>query len=391
LRENETPKLLFASNKDHKFVPFVKVSYQYAWEAQKDAVKMLRRAYHVKLINRYKKEAQDSTRPVIMDIAAEQMLINHYVNLLGMMEDLSRGAKGEKESEEDAKKQVDMIVSELEGALRQVKEKKYLSKLVSLLRGFKKLRRKYFGVKETKTAALKEVDDAAVDELLYDYGQRVCEAVQEYHKGAICFVHHSRNGGEIVIKEIKDVNGEEDDLYETILKVRVNENANVDIVIPYGRLSRLYPFYSVEFYQRYWKPIIESIGHFYLDDANVLLVPEKSPLPDISNGEDTHTLEGWNLEKNGEEKVDISFRGEKPIWIFEASRTTKTAKVQSKYTEQDYLNSVVKCIDSNLESIHGRTGAVIQIIPLTDMIELDVDFGRGLGIVRLTEDQVEII
>ena len=76
--------------------------------------------------------------------------------------------------------------------------------------------------------------------------------------------------------------------------------------------------------------------------------------------------------------------------ISDAAKVEKIASV-SKYTEQDYLNSVVKCIDPKLESIFGRTGAVIQIIPYDDFIELDVKFGRGLGNVRLTEKQIEIV
>ena len=51
----------------------------------------------------------------------------------------------------------------------------------------------------------------------------------------------------------------------------------------------------------------------------------------------------------------------------------------------------VRCIDPELESINGRTGVVIQTIPHADYVESDIDFGRGLGIVRLTEPQYEII
>jgi hypothetical protein len=97
------------------------------------------------------------------------------------------------------------------------------------------------------------------------------------------------------------------------------------------------------------------------------------------------SVDAWDTEKKAQTKIAIAFKGEKPIWFFEE------AQAVSKYNKEDYLNAIVKCTAGNLKSIFGRTGTVIEVIPRTDFIEIDVDFGRGVGIVRLTEQQIEIL
>jgi hypothetical protein len=157
------------------------------------------------------------------------------------------------------------------------------------------------------------------------------------------------------------------------------------------KLYKIYPFHSVAFYQKYWKPIAESVGHISVGNPPILIKVDNCTLPDVPKANHSYRLEGWNVRERIGSNVDISFRGERPTWIFEPSQNVKMAQVQgvSKYTEQDYINAIVKCIDPKLKSIHGRTGAVIQVMPLEDMVEIDVDFGEGLGVVRLTELQIK--
>jgi hypothetical protein len=337
------------------------------------------------------KIAQDSTEPVKLDISAEEKIVDRYANLLPKMEDEARGAKGDKEEAEKVAKKIDMIIDEVNTIRKQVEDKKTKDKMGSLLVGYKRLKG-LLGVSTTKTASVLSLDQDAAEELLYTYGEKVCQAVKQYHPASICFVDCDKDGGEVIVREMpENFDGDDAECYRDILRVRVNEKFVVDSIIPCGDLAEIYPIYSVEFYQKYWKPIVESIGHFHIEDASMLILPTKAKLPDIPKGDETYTIEGWGTEDGQPETVDISFRGSKPIWIFEASKTTKTAGVQSKYTEQDYLNALVQCIDPELESINGRTGAVIQVIPASDFVELDVDFGRGLGVVRLTERQVEIV
>jgi len=101
------------------------------------------------------------------------------------------------------------------------------------------------------------------------------------------------------------------------------------------------------------------------------------------------------MENNKEENIDVSFKGngKDSIWIFEPTQSVKTASGEnvSKYVEQDYSNAMVKCINPQLESVHEQTGVVVQVIPGTNYVEVDVDFGRGLGIQRMAEEDIEII
>jgi len=328
-----------------------------------------------------KKIAQDTMDPVYLDISAEEMLVDHYANLLPRIEDTARGAKGNKKTEEQSSKEIDMIINEIKSAINKIEDRKTKSKLGSLLVGFKKIKRLFRG-KTERVASNSNTNISFIEELLYTYGEKICNTIKKYHSTVICFISCHKYGGEIIIQ---DDSGD-------ILKVRVNDQFVIDSIVPYGSLTEIYPMYSVMFYQKYWKPIVESIGHFYISDASTLILPSKTRLPDIPKGEVSYTIEGWNSDKDCIGKVDIAFKGNKcePAWIFQASKTTKIASVQSKYTEQDYFNAIVRCIDTELESISGRTGEVIQVIPSIDFIELDVDFGRGLGVVRLTERQVKI-
>ena len=126
----------------------------------------------------------------------------------------------------------------------------------------------------------------------------------------------------------------------------------------------------------------------YLDDIPLLIVTSKSELPDIPKGEKSFKMNGWNPDQREMSTIDLAFKGDRDLWIFEPSFDRLAS---SKYTEQEYENSMVRCIDPSLESLYGQTGVVIQVIPHTDIVEADVDFGRGLGTVRLSEEQFEIL
>ena len=302
------------------------------------------------------------------------------------MEDRIRGDKGNTDLEKEDIAALDMIVQEITTLIGNLDDKKAQRRLKSILNGFKILRRKNFGDKKLKTSAT--IDKDILEDLLMDYGERACKAIRECHPGSFPLVEINGGEGGVWILEAN-----KEDAYKALFRIDVNSRLNVNSITPCSSLAKIYPIHSVEFYQKYWKPIVEEIGHFYLDDNSMLMTLSNNELPDIPKGEGTFSIEGWNVQKNKVDIVDISFRGKKPIWIFKSSKTKRTAsmKTPSKYTEQEYLNAIVKCIDPLLESINGRTGAVIQVIPLADHIEVDVDFGRGLDVVRLSEQQLEII
>ena len=120
-----------------------------------------------------------------------------------------------------------------------------------------------------------------------------------------------------------------------------------------------------------------------------------SSLPDIPSENKSFNLTGWNVNEKKEMNVDLSFKGKDATWMFEPqSRSTrlsfKTQEV-SRYTEEDYFNAMVECIDQKLVSLLGHTGRVIQVMADSIPLEFDIDFGRGLDVVRLTEPQFKIV
>ena len=392
---------LFLSAKDYFLVPGIKSNYKYAWSACRDARKILnKKDYHINacLLNKYARE--DLTDPVIVDMSAEEMLENHYHDIYRVLKMKAKGVKGDEEEEKMLSTEVDMVINELEAIFQQMTESMDTVKIKKLLILFKKLKNKYFkGVKELTASMVIDlmdtIDENEIEELrkdlLEDYAERICGALQDRHSGV--FYDIKINDKDQNTISIYDYNNDNED---QILEVGMNQKLNVDSIFPSKKLYDIYPFHTVEFYQKYWKPIVEAIGHFYVDDKSILIVPKKIELPDVPSQTETYSLDGWNTEKNIDDRIGISFKhnDRDSMWLFGDVKMEHIASKEqsiSKYTEQEYLNSMARCIDPQLKSIFGRTGVVVQVIPLEDHMEIDIDFGRGLEVVRLTEEQIEIV
>jgi len=425
-KNDNKDQAIFDSFKHHSLIPFLSSGYEYAWKAQKDANTLLRDySHHL----RYARE--DLMRPIITDISAEEMLQNHYMGIFDGLEDKTHGVRKEpQEIKDNVFQEAKIVRNELEAIMEQeeqIEDEHALRKLRRILKMVKNLIRKHFSredaedkkkeaeapampamppmggdmggappmpgappggapplmasVMDPESSNMKVIDKEVKEELIEYYGEKVCEAIQNRHKGAHYVVGGSRSD-ELVIFNKRN---------SPILKVGMNEKFHVDRIIPIGDVYKMCPYHTAEFYQRYWKPIVEGVGHFYIKDASTLILPEASSLPDTPKGNGGRTIQGWNAKENKVASVEVSFRGKKPCWFFDTANVEKNASHVSEYTEQDYINAMVKCTDSKLESIFGRTGEVIQIIPHDDFIEVDVDFKRGIGVVRLTESQLEII
>lgn len=377
-------KIIYASDVHYFLTPHVQSSYQYAWEACCDSYKLLFRRPHHLFAAR-----DDMTSPVIIDVSAEQMLINHYLGIYKGLKEQAEGSKDDGKEKDFVYKSIKIVVGELGKILESLTDNKAKRSVRVILSRFKKLIRKYFQQEErkqqeeipkmasSKTSSLQnKIDPRIASELMEDYAQRICQVIQDKHPD----VYYT-----LVSSRIKIMNDDND----CILEASVNPDLNIQNIIPCGSLRKIYPYHSDCFYQKYWKPIVEAVGHFVIGDPPVLVVPEATTLPDVPKDRESFCLKGWDVKNQEEQSMEISFN--KKSWVINPSQA-KTASLQpSQYTEQDYLEAVIKCVDPKLESIYGRTGVVVQVIPHTDMIEIDVDFGRGLGTIRLTEKQIAII
>jgi len=414
-------QVMYDSMQHSNLTPFVQSGYNYAWEAQRDGTKLFNEySHHFRYADQ-----QDMEPRVVTEVSADEMLENHYIGIYDGVEDRVKSSMDEDEElREKAYNEIKIIIGELEIVVENLTEKDTKRKIKRVLMLFKQLRRRHFPEKEAeeikKEQEAKEgeiagpppmpmppatpgqmpliasivdhksdnikLDPETKYSLMEHYGERACEAIKERHKGAH-YVFGGPDQDTIVICDGDNA---------PILSIGVNEQSNIDKILPIGKIKASSPYHTVEFYQRYWKPIVENIGHFYLDDASLLVLPGLAPLPDTPKGDGRSILKGLKTDSKKEGVVEVSFKGSNPSWFFEAAKVEKIAQNSqnhaSKYTEQDYINSaIVKCVDPQLKSIHGRTGTVVQVIPNEDFIEVDVDFGRGIGIIRLTEKQLEIV
>lgn len=414
----------------------IKSSYKYAWEAYRDAKWLFNKNYsHIEALQ---KTASDDL--IVSDMAstsetsAEDMLMGHYSKILDIMMERCKSFK-DKQDKEIAYGEVKSIVSGILKVKENMEKDEDKKKLDGVLDKFRKLVREKFsqllakdkaemeknknaddaipvaseppappGTPETmeqSESSLPIMPTAQVDSIIKyacvmeedvqtvlakEYSERICHAIEKKHPDAICKI----DSGNRIIKVV----GSNDN---PLIRITINDNMHVSNIEPEGDLAKAFPLHSVEFYQKYWKPIVEKLGHYMIRDMGLLVCPSKSSLPDIpSSMPESIQLMGWSIDDKKEKAFDISFSGEKPSWMFKGNKNVvKEAKRTirpSKYTEDDFIKGQprrVQCIDPNLKSILGKIGEVKKVIPLVDHLELEIDFGRLL--VRLTENQIELI
>jgi len=379
-------KVIYASNLHYFLTPHVQSGYRYAWEACRDAYKLIfKRPYHLFAAR------DDMTDPIIIDVSAEQMLINHYMNILEGIREQVGGMEDNSKERDYLYKSIKIIEGELNKIIETLTDHKAKKSFRIILSRLQRILKKHFRQEENKeehktknlfaSSALLNKTEELLDphikkDIMENYAHEICRVIQDKHSGAYYVIDSS------CIKVMDENN-------QCILQVSTNENINIVNIIPCGSLRKIYPFRSCGFYQKYWKPIVEAIGHVVIEDPPVLIVPEAITLPDVPKERADCVIKGWHTKNQEEQPLEISFNND--MWSIAPSKTKMAFANSSKYTEHDYKESIVKCIDAKLDSIYNRTGVVLQVIPHTDIIEIDVDFGRGLGTIRLTEKQVEII
>jgi len=415
-------KVLYSSSKQYFLIPNIKSSYQYAWEAYRDAKRIP--TYHI--------ASEEFVEPVVVDVSAETMLEDHYTAILKQINLKAKNSE-DQEDKDNTYAEIKMITTELLTVKDKLDEgDKGTKKIDELINYLRKTTQKYFPDllekdKQEKEKAdeasqqesmdlsnpldpmggmgggmgepmpmdmpqgspmamaskrVADCDDELEKEVLEDYAEKVCKVIQSIHPDAVY--------------DIKDRAIRVSENEEPILYLMIDSYLMLNSIVPSGRLSSIYPYHKSSFYQRYWKPIVESVGHIVIDNS-MLLVPGKTTLPDLPSSPKSFIINGWDIEKNKQENVNVSFKGYErdSIWLFEASEMTElitasAGKNISEHVEEDYTNALVKCINPNLKSIYGRVGMVTQVIPGTNYIEVTVDFFKGLGNIRLTEQDIEI-
>lgn len=382
----------------HYFLCYgIKSSYKNARTTYNAACNLMKKSYHIDIIN--KVAAEDLTKPFVVDMSAEQMLSQHYSELLVLMNERARSEFKSNKEREFVYIEIKQLTEELEKILELIDEK---GKMEKLLHSFQSLLRKKFPdlVSKDEKEKKEQEKDTLVDvpnelqpetqpemqpplankeKKLIRYAENSCMAIEHIHENII----YKINKSDIVLLSLSKNNSA-----EPLLKISVNKDGYINKIIPQGTVSEIYPLYSTKFYQKYWKPIVEANRHYFVDGENFLLNLDECVLPDIPKKNET-----FNLIANNSHQIKLSFKGEKnTAWFFEKGDNIVKEAKNSKYKEEDFIKNSprrVQCIDPQLKSIYQKFGEVVQVIPLDTGLELDINFGRH--IVRLTENQIELV
>ena len=421
----------FSSVHHSKFTKFVSPEYRYAWQAFDDAQKLAeKKSYHIDALEKFAME--DLKTPVIVDVASEILVADHYDEIYDGLVDTASGMDKEDEKQKEinyleAKSVVSEILFLMENMNKdELADEENLSesksRLSKILSNVKDLVHKYYknelnndkkeneekeslGMGQSLEAPLEDVnaplgqmpmassdlflkvskfdkdelDKDLIIDMLDEYGRMACRSIEDRHPS--------------VIWKIKDSSVELKDGNDVIIVICIDDNLLLEDIKPSGRLQKVFPYNSLKFYQAYWKPIVEGVGHCCVDDGNSILVLGDKVLPDISKEIPFDSYEIEAIRKNSKDIVPymVSFKGDDPSWFIEPCKLSKSAS--SMYNKEDYYQNgkgaIVICTDPTLKSYYGKTGQVIQLVPFDDHLEVDINFGNH--ICRMVEDQFKII
>ena len=437
----------FSSLNHHHLTKHAKAAYPYAWQAHKAARRIVKKSpYHLEVCNRY--AIEDMMAPVIDTISAENRLVDHYktiydglvdtaeskdrededqnkvnyqeakavvAEILFIKDNLDQDEQGDEEEKAKSKEEFDVLVSKISKLVRS-HYKKELDEDVKKseeepappqgdmsMEGMEGMEGMGEGMPmegmgggmpmggEIPLASVKNLlkkvshsnvlDKEVREDFLDEYGSRACQSIEVKHPSATYKI--ASEDGDIIIVE-----GDKKLVYLDVDKDLILEN-----ISPLKDLKETHPFESLEFYQAYWKPICEAVGHCSVGDRSFVVCPEMCHLPDIPHEcPKEYLVSGIHKNSGDIRPINVAFRGDDPSWFIEPSEI-KTATSVSRYTEEEYLENgkgaMVMCNDETLPSYHGKTGQVVQVIPLDEYLEVDIDFGNH--IVRMVETQFKKI
>lgn len=403
----------FSSLHHSELTSFSQRYYRNAWEACRDARFIAKKCnYLVDSINKFAME--DLTRPVIEEVSSSIMIADHYEKIFdGLADEASGSIKLDDKKKEINYKEAKLVLGEVLFLIDKIKEddieeeeykKESIKRLNNIKNKIKSLVHKYYqhqlndDVKKSKEkenqqpmmenvpppdmnqqplaksrsllikVASISFEETEIEEIFEEYAQLACKSLENKHRDLTY---------KILMKErqITLVSNKKD-----LLKINIENDYFVGSIEPGEEIVKLYPLCSIEFYQTYWKPVVEAIGHCGYGNGDDILYLNENSLPDYSpNGKYKVKL----MSKKTKESKDsfLTFKGEDPTWLFE-----KTAQVNN----QPKVNDLVICTVDSLPTYFQKTGEVIKLVKFSESeIEYIIDFGNSY--IRMTTDQFKIV
>lgn len=389
----------FASEVHYYLLPFVKPKYNFAWQAERDGRKVLK--HFANTNNVLIRNSQD----FVQDIALTHddlgnRVANHFWKVYDNLVDSAHGSKdADDDIKEKTYKEIVIVTkSLLETITRLEQDTKDQSRSIEELRTIigklgsltkqcfpELLENDLSGLNKqaSSNANTSDVEDDAkpsLIEILEYYATIACEVLQKTFP-EIVYILDEQN---CLIDLVKN------DSEDKILRIMVDpELLFVTSINPYKCCPNSNSF---SFYQFFWKPIVERIGHFVLPSGKIIIAGQY--LPDI-----THTTTNATFEVTDPKTMEVShntihFNVVNSSWkILNVVKTAQISKKQ-EYSEIDFIGvdgsgAMVVCVDRSLESIYQKTGHVKTVNKVGNEIYVSVDFGNH--IVSLKSTQINVL
>lgn len=312
------------------------------------------------------------------------IITDHYFRMLESLNDRYNGIKEDLEARKDIYSELKLITQNLlqiRSSLQEKEEIEQVKKIISHYSQFAKekfqdllnedLKTKKSSFEKFKTVIANKIEnfpfECFKDELLEDMAVEACLSIQNYRKDAVYILDK-------VNKKITIASSENPIKY---LSISLDENYKINNVISLDPFCNNNDF---SFYQNYLKPLNSKFNNISIAGKNFqgINLPE---LPNESKGE--HLI-------CDDCEVSINFDCVKNKWASSLKWIKASEVMPTSFKEEDFINAkLIKCIDPELDSIYNQTGTLIQVVPMIDHIELDVDFGHQ--VIRLSENQIKII
>jgi len=162
---------------------------------------------------------------------------------------------------------------------------------------------------------------------------------------------------------------------DEICCVKLDNKMLLEDVLPCGKTASVTPYHSRAFFETYFEPVMTAIGHIKLDEVIAVVNHPSSK---------RRKLAAFSSADNTPKWVKLRIPdSEDSVWGF---------KVMPPISSQASLkNKQVRCIRPDLPTYYGRTGDAIEEIDRGSYKDVVVDFRRGLGIVVMTDSDIEQI
>lgn len=154
--------------------------------------------------------------------------------------------------------------------------------------------------------------------------------------------------------------------------LKIDNKLLLEDVLPCGNTTIEKPYHSTEFFETYFEPVMAAIGHIKVKEVVALVNHSKSTRRKIL---------AFSTVDNSPKLVKVSIpKSKDSVWGFKIEPLpARTASLEGKQ---------IRCTRPDLPTYYERTGTVTEEINRGVYNDIVVDFGRGLGLVVMTDSDV---